>query len=109
MIVPPTGDETISMLKTSSLVSVIAFTELLYAVQLVYAVNYEVIPLLIVASLWYLVVTTLLSIGQFHVERRFGRGSSRAPPPTFLLRLRGNVALNRHPAVEIRDASGEGR
>jgi polar amino acid transport system permease protein len=109
VIIPPTGNETISMLKTSSLVSVIAFTDLLYAAQLVYSVTYEVIPLLIVASLWYLVVTTLLSIGQYYVERRFGRGSSRQPPPTFLRRLRGNVVSYRHAGVEIRDASGEGR
>jgi polar amino acid transport system permease protein len=109
VIVPPTGNETISMLKTSSLVSVIAFTDLLYAVQLIYSVNYEVIPMLIVASLWYLVVTTLLSIGQFYVERRFGRGSSREPPPTFLQRLRGNVVSYRHASVEVPGASGEGR
>ena len=109
VIVPPTGNETISMLKMSSLVSVIAFTELLYAVQLIYAVNYEVIPLLIVASLWYLVVTTLLSIGQYYIERRFGRGSSREQPPTFLQRLRGNVTSYKHATVQVPGASGEGR
>jgi polar amino acid transport system permease protein len=88
VIIPPTGNETISMLKTSSLVSVIAYTELLYAVQLIYAVNYRQIPLLIVASLWYLIVTTILSIGQYFLERRFGRGSARAAPETPLQRLR---------------------
>ena len=56
VIIPPTGNETISMLKTTSLVSVIAVTELLYSVQLIYARNYQTIPLLIVASIWYLVV-----------------------------------------------------
>ena len=54
VIIPPTGNETISMLKTSSLVSVIAYTELLYSAQLIYSVNYKQIPLLIVASIWYL-------------------------------------------------------
>jgi polar amino acid transport system permease protein len=88
VIIPPTGNETISMLKTSSLVSVIAYTELLYAVQLIYAVNYRQIPLLIVASLWYLIVTTILSIGQYFLERRFGRGTARAAPETPLQRLR---------------------
>lgn len=88
VIIPPTGNETISMLKTSSLVSVIAYTELLYSVQLIYAVNYLQIPLLIVASIWYLIVTTVLSIGQYYLERRFGRGTSRELPDTPLQRLR---------------------
>ena len=82
VIIPPTGNETISMLKTTSLVSVIAVTELLYSVQLIYSVNYRTIPLLIVASIWYLMVTTLLSIGQFYIERHFGRGASRSLPAT---------------------------
>jgi len=95
VIVPPTGNETISMLKTTSLVSVIAVTDLLYSVQLIYAVNYRTIPLLIVASIWYLIVTTVLSFGQYYVERYFGRGAARELPPTPLQRLRRNV-LMRH-------------
>ena len=91
VIVPPTGNETISMLKTTSLVSVIAVTELLYSVQLIYAVNYRTIPLLIVASIWYLIVTTVLSFGQYYVERYFGRGTARELPPTPLQRLRRSV------------------
>ena len=74
VIIPPTGNETIGMLKTTSLVSVIAYTELLYAAQLIYAVNYRTIPLLIVASLWYLLVTSVLTVGQVFVERHFRRG-----------------------------------
>ena len=93
VIVPPTGNETISMLKTTSLVSVIAVTELLYSVQLIYAVNYRTIPLLIVASIWYLIVTTVLSFGQYYVERYFGRGAARELPPTPLQRLRRNVLI----------------
>jgi polar amino acid transport system permease protein len=88
VIVPPTGNETISMLKTTSLVSVLAFPELLYAVQLIYAVNYKTIPLLIVASLWYLILTSILTIGQYYVERYFARGSTRQLPPTPFQRLR---------------------
>ena len=88
VIIPPTGNETISMLKTSSLVSVIAYTELLYTVQLIYAANYRQIPLLIVASIWYLFITTILSIGQYYLERRYGRGSSRAQAETPMQRLR---------------------
>jgi polar amino acid transport system permease protein len=91
VIIPPTGNETISMLKTSSLVSVIAVAELTYAAQLIYSVNYQTIPLLITASIWYLVVTTVLSIGQYYLERRFGRGTSRTQRETPLQRLRRYV------------------
>jgi polar amino acid transport system permease protein len=108
VIIPPTGNETISMLKTTSLVSVIAYSELLYSVQLIYAVNYRQIPLLLVACIWYLIVTTVLSIGQYYVERRFGRGTARSQPPTPLQRLRRNLAI-RHAAIEVPAASGEGR
>ena len=85
VIIPPTGNETISMLKTTSLVSVIAVTELLYASQIIYARTYQVIQLLIVASIWYLVVTTVLSFGQYHIERYFGRGLSRNQTESALL------------------------
>jgi polar amino acid transport system permease protein len=77
VIIPPTGNETISMLKTTSLVSAIAVTELLYSAQIIYARTYYVIQLLIVASIWYLIITTILSFGQYHVERHYGRGVSR--------------------------------
>ncbi len=88
VIIPPTGNETISMLKTTSLVSVIAYTELLYSVELIYARTFQTIPLLIVASIWYLIVTSVLTVGQFYVERRFARGSARELPMTPLQRLR---------------------
>src|SRR5205807_415041 len=88
VIIPPTGNETISMLKTSSLVSVIAVTELLYSAQLIYAVNFRTVPLLLTASVWYLICTSVLTAGQFYVERRYARGSTRELPPTPLQRLR---------------------
>lgn len=94
VIIPPTGNETISMLKTTSLVSVIAVTELLYSVQLIYAVNYRTIPLLIVASIWYLILTTVLTVGQYYVERHYGRGTSRDVPPTAFQRLRRNLQIH---------------
>ena len=75
VIIPPTGNETISMLKTSSLASVIAVGELLYAAQNIYAVNFKTIPLLIVASIWYIVCTSVLYVGQYYLERYYGRGS----------------------------------
>jgi polar amino acid transport system permease protein len=76
VIIPPTGNETISMLKTTSLVSVISLPELLYAAQIIYSRTYEVIPLLIAASLWYLALTTVLTVGQGFLERHLGRGDA---------------------------------
>ncbi len=78
VIVPPTGNEVISMLKNTSLASVVAFAELLYSVQLIYAVNYKEIPLLMVSVVWYLMMTSVLYVGQYFVERRYGRGFTRA-------------------------------
>ena len=95
VIVPPTGNEAISMLKTTSLVSVIAVSDLLYSVQLIYAVNYRTIPLLLVASIWYLLVTTLLTIGQFYIERHFGRSATRKASQTPMQRLRARLARGR--------------
>jgi len=88
VIIPPTGNETISMLKTTSLVYAIAVTELFTATQNISNANYQVVPLLLVASLWYLFFTSLLTIGQFYVERYYARGSTRILPPTPLQRLR---------------------
>ncbi len=71
VIIPPVGNEVISMVKSTSLVSVIALAELLYTAQLIYARTYETIPLLIVASLWYLIIVSLLSVGQHMLERKY--------------------------------------
>jgi polar amino acid transport system permease protein len=91
VIIPPTGNETISMLKTTSLASTVAFTELLKAGEDIFNANYRTIPLLIVVSVWYIIVTSVLSVGQYYLERYFGRGSSRELPPTPLQRLRRNL------------------
>jgi polar amino acid transport system permease protein len=111
VIIPPTGNETISMLKTSSLASVITVTELLYAVQLIYSVNFQTIPLLIVASIWYLIVTSLLTVGQYYIERHYARGSARQLPPTPWQRLR-RMMLTFHappPAPPAQLPAGPGR
>jgi polar amino acid transport system permease protein len=92
VVIPPTGNETISMLKNSSLVSVIAVAELLYSAQLIYAVNYQTIPLLIVASIWYLAATTVLSIGQFYLERHYGRGGPGAESEPLIHRIIRGIA-----------------
>ncbi|AXI81547.1 amino acid ABC transporter permease [Peterkaempfera bronchialis] len=89
VIIPPTGNETISMLKTTSLVSVLALEELFQTGQLIYSRNYQNIPLLIVVSLWYLFLTSILTIGQYYVERHYARGANRTLPPTPLQRIRG--------------------
>jgi polar amino acid transport system permease protein len=86
VIVPPTGNETISMLKNTALVSVIGYADLLFEAQQIYAANFKTIPLLIVASLWYLAMTSVLYVGQYFIERRFGRGFSRAQRPGMLAR-----------------------
>lgn len=77
VIIPPTGNETISMLKYTSLVSVIALPELLYSTQLISSQNFEVIPMLLVASLWYLALTTVLMSIQSRIERHFSKSARR--------------------------------
>ncbi|MFJ4487238.1 amino acid ABC transporter permease [Streptomyces longwoodensis] len=77
-IVPPAGNMLIGTLKGTSIVSVIAVQDLLFSVQLVYHRTYQVIPLLMVATIWYTVVTSVLSVGQYYVEKRYARGTGAA-------------------------------
>jgi polar amino acid transport system permease protein len=77
VIIPPTGSQVIALLKGTSLVSVIAMGDLLHAVQVIYNRTYEVVPMLIVAVIWYLVVVTVLTLIQRRVEQHFGRGTAR--------------------------------
>jgi polar amino acid transport system permease protein len=78
-IIPATGNQVIGMFKETSLVSVLGVAELLQSAQLIYARTYETIPLLIVASLWYLVMTLLLSYPQSKLEQKYSRATSRLP------------------------------
>jgi polar amino acid transport system permease protein len=73
-IIPPTGNQLISMIKATSLVSVIAMADLLYSVQAVYNRTFEVIPMLMVAVIWYLIITSILNVGQGFIERYYARG-----------------------------------
>lgn len=82
VIVPPTGNQVIGMLKSTSLVSVTSMPELLYSAQLVYNRTFQTIPLLIVASIWYLIVTSVLSVIQYYIERHYAKGGRRALPLT---------------------------
>jgi polar amino acid transport system permease protein len=87
VIIPPTGNETISMLKTTSLASVVPLTELTYASELISARTLQTIPMYLTASLWYLFVTSILTFGQYYLERYFARGSTRELPPTPIRRF----------------------
>lgn len=80
VIIPPTGNEVISMLKTTSLVTAVPFTLDLYGRQKdIAAVTYQPIPMLITASIWYLAVTSILMVGQYYIERHFAKGVTKRP------------------------------
>ena len=88
VIVPPFGNETISMLKTTSLVAYVPFYELLFNVQNIYTRTYQVMPMLIMASLWYLFMSSILTVGQYYIERHYAKGATRNLPPTPVQKLR---------------------
>jgi polar amino acid transport system permease protein len=88
VIIPATGNQLIGLLKYTSLVSVLAVQDLLYSAQTIYSQTFQTIPLLLVASIWYLIVTSLLTVGQYYLERYYARGSVRTMPPTPQQRLR---------------------
>jgi polar amino acid transport system permease protein len=93
-IIPASGNLLIGMLKATAIVSVIAVQDLLYSAQLIYNQNFLIIPLLLVATIWYIVLTTLLSIGQYFVERHYARGSARGGGgPGFWQITWGNLPL----------------
>lgn len=76
-IIPPSGNQLISMIKATSLVSVIAMGDLLYSVQAIYNRTFEIIPMLMVAVIWYLLITSILNVGQSAIERYYARGTRR--------------------------------
>lgn len=86
-IIPPTGNQLISMIKATSLVSVIAMADLLYSAQAIYNRTFQVIPLLLVAVVWYLLITSILNVFQSAIERHYAKGDAEtgaatAPRPT---------------------------
>jgi polar amino acid transport system permease protein len=81
-ILPNAANEVISLFKGTSIVSTMAIAELFYQVQVVYGRNGRVVPLLMVATVWYIVLTSILTIGQYYVERHYAKGSQRALPLT---------------------------
>jgi polar amino acid transport system permease protein len=76
------------MLKTTSLVSVIGYAELTFNAQIIGARTFQVIPQFITISIWYLAMTSVLTVGQYYLERYFARGAARELPPTPIQRIR---------------------
>ena len=87
VIIPPMGNETISMLKNTSLLSVIAVLEVYTVATQISSQNLRQVELLVVVSCWYLLLTSVLSIPQYYLERHYGRGNARTLPPTPLARV----------------------
>lgn len=104
VIIPPTGNETIGMLKATALVSVVAVADLLYSAQVLISMTFDTIPLLIAASAWYIILTTILSIGQAWLERRYSRGAHHQQPVP--LRERVAAAFTRFHAPRPASAGG---
>ncbi|MER5930151.1 amino acid ABC transporter permease [Streptomyces sp. NPDC002054] len=92
VIVPPTGNEFINMLKTSSLVVAVQYPELLRAAQDIASTSFAVMEMFFVASIWYLVLTSVFSVGQYYLERHYARGSLRTLPPTPLQKIKANLS-----------------
>ena len=97
VIIPPVGNEVISMVKLTSVASVIQFSEILRNAQTIYYANARVIELLIVAAGWYLIVVTVLSIGQYFLERHFAKGAGAAPGRGSGRRPRGSAPYDGAP------------
>ncbi|MFC0599565.1 amino acid ABC transporter permease [Streptomyces palmae] len=91
VIVPPTGNEFINMLKTTSLVIAVQYWDLLQASQEIGSNTGASAEMLFLAAAWYLILTSVLSVGQYYLERYYARGSTRNLPPTVFQRLRANL------------------
>ncbi|MFI9774671.1 amino acid ABC transporter permease [Streptomyces sp. NPDC051956] len=91
VIVPPTGNEVINMLKTTSLVSAVQYYELLRYAQDIGQTSGSPVEMLFLAAAWYLIMTSILSVGQYYLERYYARGSSRSLPPTPFQKIKANL------------------
>jgi polar amino acid transport system permease protein len=94
-ILPAAFNDIIGMAKGTSNVYIVAIPELFYTVQVIFHRNLEVIPLLMVATVWYLIILTVLSVVQWQVERHFARGALRTPSSTYLSRWKADIAQRR--------------
>jgi polar amino acid transport system permease protein len=86
VILPPTGNEFISMLKNTSLAQVIAYAEIYFVTEDIASVNFDVPQMLIVGSIWYLALTSIAYVGQYFLERKVSQGFSRAEQKTLAQR-----------------------
>ncbi|MET9957339.1 amino acid ABC transporter permease [Streptomyces sp. NPDC006339] len=99
VIVPPTGNEVINMLKTTSLVAAVQYYELLRYAQDIGQTSGAPVEMLFLAAAWYLILTSVLSVGQYYLERYYARGSARILPPTPWQKGRTTLSTFRRPAV----------
>ncbi|WP_338896139.1 amino acid ABC transporter permease [Streptomyces sp. TG1A-60] len=97
VIVPPTGNEVINMLKTTSLVSAVGYLDLFKVAQDIGQRAGSVVEMFFLASAWYLILTSVFSVGQYYLERYYARGSSRTLPPTPVQRFKTAVLSTRRP------------
>ena len=94
-ILPPAFNEIIGLVKGTSIVYVLAHAELFFTIQLIYGRTQQVLPMLLVATVWYVVITSALSIGQYYIERHYSKGALRTLPPTPLQSLRARLGRPR--------------
>jgi polar amino acid transport system permease protein len=104
LILPPTGNQTILMLKTTSLVSILALADLLYSAQSIYTRTFQTIPLLIVVSLWYITITSILTIGQTMLEGKLSGGRPRQGPTPMAGWLLGGLVQSRPGSTAVHAA-----
>lgn len=99
VIIPPTGNEYINMLKTSSLAFVAQYNELYKRSTDISSSSLAVIEMMLVASVWYLILTSVFSIGQFYLERHYAKGSLRSLPDTPIQKIKRMAFSLRRPEV----------
>jgi polar amino acid transport system permease protein len=103
-ILPAAFSEIIGLAKGTSQVYILALPELFYTIQVIYRRNLDVIPLLMVATAWYLVILSVLSLAQRQIERHYARGALRTPPPTVATAVQRRLARKVHAVPGAPDA-----
>jgi len=106
-ILPTAFNEIIGLVKGTSIVYVLAYSELFYTVQVIYNRTQQVLPMLLVATIWYIVITSVLSVAQYYIERHYSRGALRTLPPTPLQKLRGFFTTHAATGTSINSSKGQ--
>jgi len=99
-ILPTAFNDIIGLAKGTSNLYILALPELFYTIQIIYRRNLEVIPLLTVATVWYLIILTVLSVAQHYIERHFSRGALRNPPRSWLASVARGIFRAKAPVAE---------